>query len=386
MSILFICITSKEDAQGNVPIYCRITIDGKRSQFSVGLSIKKDLWNQKKQVAKPKAPNSGQINITLSEMRNKLQKIHLEMEEEYCTCETIKQRFLNVKTKRKSIQVIIAEYLDKKKQSIGGNKQHNGITQNSYNVAYRIFKKFENYLIECQKTDLLPEAINEQYMKSYHQWLLLKDWTNDYIIKCLQAVKTSLDYAIELGEITNNPIAFYQFPKRSEATVIYLTMEEKEKLENYSFTAPKLQEVQDLFLFQCYTGLSYSDIYLFSEENIDDSRCFIKMERIKTKQEAILPFLPQAQMIWEKYNKSLPQISNQKYNAYLKEVAGVLGIKKNLTSHVARKTFGTLVLNAGVSIEVVSKCLGHSNIRTTQQIYARINENRVLREFDKIKI
>jgi integrase/recombinase XerD len=384
MNILFHCIASKTDATQNTPIYCRITKFGKRAEISTGISVNRKNWVQKTKTIKSAEPNYTTKQMVLSELHNKITRLDLLNADANLSAEELKNlAFPPPMEAKKTMHEIVDAYLLKKSKLIDKPKNFGGITQLSYNVSYRIFQ----YLKEFIPKNTLPMAINEVFMKKYHGHLIdNKKFQNDYIIKCLQAVKTTLNHAIELGEIQNNPLAFYEFPQKSVTELVFLTSKEKDLLEKHVFVAKKLQQIQDLFLFQCYTGFCYTDMKNFNSENIynEGEGLFLKISRQKTDQVSIVPFLPQAQKIWKKYDEKLPIPSNSNYNAYLKEIAGTLGIDKRLTTHVARKTFATLVLNAGVSMETVSRCLGHSSIKTTQSVYAKINETRILKEFEDI--
>lgn len=382
MSILFLCLPSKKDAKGQNTIFCRVTIDKERCQFSTNINIMSKNWVQKKQAVKTQDSNAQFVNILLSEMKNKISRLFLENSLD--NIEDFKKMFFEEKHQQMTVNEIITSFLQKKKLLIDKDKKLGGITLVTFNSISKTLEHLSSFCGE----NAYPNELDNDFIKKYHQYLIEeKKFKNDYIVKCLQIVKTILNHAIELKELTYNPLAFTQLPKRSAGDFVYLTSEEKDKLEQHHFHSEKLKNVQDLFLFQCYTGFAYIDMCNFSNQYLfqDGGKLYIKMKRQKTEQEAIIPFFAKAQEIWEKYNEKLPIISNQKYNAYLKEVAGVLEINKKLTTHVARKSFAMLSLNAGVSMEAVSRCLGHSDIRTTQKVYAKVNETRILREFDNIE-
>jgi site-specific recombinase XerD len=177
----------------------------------------------------------------------------------------------------------------------------------------------------------------------------------------------------------------------------FLSTEELQSIEDKKFTISRLDEVRDMFVFSCYTGLAYADIAKLSLNEIEigiDKQKWIYTHREKTETKSNIPLLPKALEIIEKYKnhpecvisgKLLPLRSNQKMNAYLKEIAILCEITKNLTFHSARHTFATTVtLTNGVPIESVSSMLGHKNIRTTQ-IYAKVVEKKVSEDMKKLK-
>ena len=166
----------------------------------------------------------------------------------------------------------------------------------------------------------------------------------------------------------------------------YLTEDEIKIILKKKMVSERLEHVRDLFVFSCFCGLAYSDVANLRQENIQksfDGNLWIITKRVKTNTDVNVPLLDIPKMILKKYKgklpdgKILPVISNQKLNAYLKEIADICGIKKNLTFHLARHTFATTTtLSKGVPIETVSKMLGHTNIETTQ-IYARITNSKI---------
>lgn len=168
-------------------------------------------------------------------------------------------------------------------------------------------------------------------------------------------------------------------------------------MDQKEISIARLSEVRDVFLFCCYTGFAYSDIYNFEYNAITkgmDGEYWLSTERQKTGVKESVPLLPVAMGIITKYrghpycisaNRLLPVNSNQRYNAYLKEIADICGIEKKITSHIARHTFATTVTLAnGVPIETVSSMLGHSSIRTTQ-VYAKVIEKKVSEDMQNLK-
>jgi site-specific recombinase XerD len=188
--------------------------------------------------------------------------------------------------------------------------------------------------------------------------------------------------------IDRNPFSNYK-TKIREVERVYLSEEEIENIINKDFKTDRLSLVRDIFLFSCFTGLAYIDVKNLTKSHISlgiDGEKWIFTHRQKTETASKIPILPITQMIIDKYedhpeccnqNKLLPILSNQKMNAYLKEIAGVCEIEKELTFHIARHTFATTVtLTNGVPIESVSKMLGHKNLRTTQH-YAKVLDKKV---------
>ena len=175
--------------------------------------------------------------------------------------------------------------------------------------------------------------------------------------------------------------------------MVYLNKEELELVEKHKFAQMRLEQVRDMFIFCCYTGLAYAEMSNLKSKHIVtgfDGKEWIKMHRKKTGKDFSVPLLEKPIQIIEKYGdtkteKILPKISNQKFNSYIKEICEIVGIEKNISHHIARKTFATTVLLYNdVPMEIVSELLGHSKIQTTQQHYGKIVQKKVSEEMSKL--
>lgn len=198
--------------------------------------------------------------------------------------------------------------------------------------------------------------------------------------------KGYIQEAIDRGVYNGiNPYAFFKFKKGKAKDPVFLIEEEVEQIKKYEPFYDYLKRVKDLFLFQCFTGMAYIDLMGFNKESVSelDGHKVIRSTRSKTDESYISLLLPDAERIAEKYDYNFPKISNQKYNSYLKELASNVGIKKNLTSHVARHTFATYLLNKDIPIETVSKAMGHSDIKMTQH-YAKLLGRKVVDDMKKL--
>ncbi|MBI9064944.1 MAG: site-specific integrase, partial [Marinilabiliaceae bacterium] len=217
------------------------------------------------------------------------------------------------------------------------------------------------------------------------------------VMKHLSRFRTLMNLAIKLGWMEHYPFKAYKLSyKQSDRK--YLSKEELSRIEAKRFKIERLQLTKDLFIFSCYTGLAYSDVVQLEPNHITigiDGNNWIFTHRKKTDNAVRIPILPTAHYLIDKYKdhpRSLhngtlfPKISNQKLNGYLKEIADLCEVDKNLTFHMARHTFATTVtLSNGVPIETVSKILGHHRIATTQ-IYARVVENKVSEDMHQLQV
>ncbi len=199
-------------------------------------------------------------------------------------------------------------------------------------------------------------------------------------------------FAIGHDYLDKDPFLLYR-AKLVKKEVVFLSVEELKKLERQTFHIKRIEIIKDCFVFWCYTGLAFKEMVSLKRENIVkgyDGEDWIKMKRQKTQKELSVPLLPKAKKILRKYvsenDQLLPVTSNARFNAYLKEIADVVGIEKRLTHHVARRTFATTVLLFNnVPMEVVSELLGHSKMATTQQSYGKIVQKKVGEEMKRLR-
>ncbi|WP_242205852.1 site-specific integrase [Aestuariivivens insulae] len=216
-------------------------------------------------------------------------------------------------------------------------------------------------------------------------------------MKHIKRLRRMVTLAYQMEWIHRDPFVNFKI-KIEKKEREFLTGDELQSIENLSSKIERLMVVKDLFVFSCYTGISYSDIVRLTTVNIVkgiDGHPWISGKRTKTGTPFKIPLLPKASILIDKYKNDirtsisdnlLPKLSNQKLNSYLKEIADHCGIKKNLTFHMARHTFATTVtLTNGVPIETVSKLLGHTKLATTQ-IYARVVEKKVSQDMEKLKL
>ena len=189
--------------------------------------------------------------------------------------------------------------------------------------------------------------------------------------------------AIALDLLSKDPYMLFKMPTRKSREPTYLEDFEIKKIMGYEPLNDKLCHVKDLFIIQCFTGLSYIDLSQFDSSciHIIDGKKVLKSNRQKTDESFISLLLPEAESILNKYAYNLPKISNQKYNDYLKLLGAGAGINKNLTTHVARHTYATYLLNKGIPIETVSRAMGHSNIKMTQH-YAKLLAKKVISDME----
>ena len=374
--VLFYLKKGSEKKNGEVMIMARITIDGKLCQFSTKQSILPNNWSVAS--GKAKGKDAGKINALLDDIRSALNTIYHEMQrrDNYVTAEKVKNEFLGHTENHETILSLFQKHNDNMKQLVGISRTI--ATYRKYEVTRRHLADFihDKYNL----SDIPIREITPIFITDFELYLrtACKCGYNT-AAKFLLFLKSIIIVARNNGILTKDPFANYKIQMK-KVDRGYLTEDEIKIILKKKMVSERLEHVRDLFIFSCFTGLAYSDVANLREENIRksfDGKLWIMTKRQKTNTDVNVPLLDIPKMILKKYKgklpngKILPVISNQKLNAYLKEIADICGIKKNLTFHLARHTFATTTtLAKGVPIETVSKMLGHTNIETTQ-IYAR---------------
>lgn len=380
--VLFYLKKGSEKRNGEVTIMARITIDGKICQFSTKQSIHPDNWNVK--AGKATGKSGGQINKLLDDIKASLHQIYHEQQrrDNYVTAEKVKNEFLGHTEHHETLLNLFEKHNSDVKQLIGISKSAS--TYQKYEVTRKHLVNFIQY--KYNLSDIALKEINLMFITDFEVYLkTIGKCNSNTTAKFMQFFKRIVLIARNNGLIIGDPFANYKI-RLQRVDRGYLTEDEIKKILKLKLVSDRLEHVRDLFIFSCFTGLAYIDVAGLIKENIRksfDGNLWIMTKRVKTGIDVNVPLLDIPKMILDKYKdklpngKILPVISNQKLNSYLKEIADLCGIKKNLTFHLARHTFATTTtLGKGVPIETVSKMLGHTNIETTQ-IYARITNNKI---------
>ncbi|MDN4028687.1 site-specific integrase [Chryseobacterium gambrini] len=393
LKILFLISATRINKQGLVPIICRLTFQGDRKAFSTGLFINPNCWNSKQQKAKPPNDENTFINSQLSLIKNEINQafLFLQVNEETFDVEDVFLQYKGeIPKKNKTVLHVFNEHNDKLEKLVG--KDYTIGTLWKFKQAKQLLKDYLKH--QYNKNDYQFKDMNLKFVQDYEFYLKSeKNLALATVNKTIQRFRRMIRVAISEGIIDKDPFILYKV-KLIKKEVVYLTTEELESLEKHQFSQFRLQQVADMFIFCCYTGLAYNEMSNLETKHIVkgfDGNYWIKMIREKTQKEISIPLLPKSANIIEKYqkigniNKILPGISNQKFNSYLKEIAEIIGIQKNLTHHIARKTFATTVLLFNdVPIEIVSELLGHSKITITQEHYAKVVNKKVSEQMLKL--
>lgn len=385
--ILFLLQKNRINSKNKCPIRCRITYNKKRKIFSTGFFISPDYWNSKEQLAKPPSKDNTFINTQLSLIKQQINQafLFLQVNEKEFDVEDIYLQHKGKSIKSEKTFLEIFDYHNSKvKKTIGIDYVES--TYKKFEECKRLIKKFIKH--KYKRNDLVLQNIKFIFLEDLDYYLKTeRKQSQSTINKHIQRVRKIIKLAILEGFIDKDPFIFYR-PKRTTKELIFLTSEELKLIETHQLRQKKLVIVKDLFIFCCYTGLAYADMSELNTKHIQvgfDGNEWIEMNRKKTKSKVSIPLLPKAKEILIKYNNQLPKISNQRFNSYLKEIADIVGINKNLTHHIARKTFAsTVLLYNGVPMEVVSELLGHSKITVTQEHYAKVVKKKISDEVLKL--
>ncbi len=382
--ILFYVRKNYVNKNGNSGIMIRVTLNGEMVQFSSKLEIDPKLWDAKSGKAMGKTKEAMKLNALLDNIRVSVTNHYQDLvrREGYVTVEKIRNSFLGHTDKQRTLLDLFKNYLVDLDKLVGISK-----TKATYAKYERTYRRLQDFMQHQYKiTDIALKEINHKFVTDFETYLRTEcGCGNNTTYKFIQFFKTIVLIAKNNGWIYADPFANYTLHFKP-ADRGYLTEEELSRIITKTFGNKRLDQVRDIFVFSCFTGLAYIDVKQLVEDDIRtsfDDGMWIMTKRQKTDTAVNVPVLKIPAMILEKYRgklkngRVLPVLSNQKMNSYLKEIADLCGINKNLTFHLARHTFATTTtLSKGVPIETVSKMLGHTNIKTTQ-IYARITNNKI---------
>lgn len=395
LSVLFYIKRQKLLKNGEAPICMRITVDKRKAEIMIKRSVPVTLWNQQKECSKGKDRNSTELNHYINTVRAKVLQIHRELETESCiiTADAIRDRYYGRDKIQRTLLDVYSEHNEKCRALIG--KEYTESTVAKFDTSINRLREFISY--NYHKDDLFLNELDGQFIHDFEYWLKTSiGCKNNSALKHLKNLKKVIRIAQANEWIRKDPFCGIHF-KVEEVNVEFLSKDELDTLMNKEFAIKRLEQVRDVFAFCCFTGMAFADVCQLSKEHLvrDNNGClWIRKARQKTKQMCNIPVISPAKRLIDKYSSNmecvaknvlLPVLSNQKMNAYLKEIADLCGIKKRLTTHVARHTAATVVFLANeVSMENVAKILGHSNIRMTQH-YAKVLDSSIMRDMGNVE-
>lgn len=396
-SLLFWVNTSRLN-NNQVPVYARVTVNGKRVNISLKRKVILSEWDSAKSKLKGSNQEAKLFNRFLEQVRSQIYLAYEQLlsENKLINAQAIKARYLGEDEQHRSLLELFEYHNTTMSKNLHKDTMRHYKTTQNYLKSF-LSKKIKTDNIYLSNLDYSFIVDFEYYLKAHEPTDHQRKISNNTAMKHLQRLRKMLTMAYHLEWIDRDPFVRFKssFEKRERE---FLSESELLKLENFHSPVNRLNIVKDLFVFSCYTGISYIDLNNLTRDNIVkgiDGNDWLITKRQKTKTNVKIPLLDKALELVFKYenhprivanNGILPRLSNQRINAYLKEIADLCKIKKNLTFHIARHTFATTVtLSNGVPIETVSKLLGHTKIATTQ-IYARVIERKVSEDINALKI
>lgn len=395
ISVLFYAKKSKTKSNFRVPIYLRITVNGKRAEFSTGKDVEISKWSSAQNRLKGNSEEARAINKYLDILKSNVLVLEnkLALSRESFDAIDIKNLLTGANTTERYLIPIFEEHNSKIEKLLG--KEYAPATLKNFKTCLAHLKEFLWKF--HKKSDIDIQKLEPSFLNDFDFFLRTKpNINNNSAVKHTKNLSKILKLCYQNNWIEKDLVIFYK-GKFQEVNVNFLTEEEIKTIKNKDFIGSGLNIVRDIFIFSCYTGLAYVDIFNLTNEQITigvDGNLWIITNRQKTGINSNIPLLPIAEEIIKKYEnhplvsnsgKLLPVYSNQKVNEYLKTIADNCNINKKLTFHCARHTFATTVtLSNNVSMESVSKMLGHKSIKTTQH-YAKILDKKVSEDMNNLK-
>lgn len=388
ISVLFYGRKSRMTTKGLMPIYLRMTLGKQRFDVTTMLYVDEKQWSVEAGKMRSNSEEARSINAQLEALRMKVYDYQREIikEGKTVTVETLKAKWFGTVIERPRMLLEIFAHHNKQMSQLVG-QEFSPLTLKRYTTSKKHTHDFIKWKYNVDDLDI--KDLTFEFITDYEFWLKsVRKCDHNTTMKYLSNFKKIVNICLKNGWLTRNPFLGYKLTKR-EVERPYLSQEELETISSKTFMTPRVNQVRDIFLFSCYTGLAYADLKKLSRTEIStgiDGEKWIFTRRQKTETATRVPLLPPAQEILDRYanhpqcqneGRLLPVLSNQKMNSYLKEVADLGGIVKKMTIHTARHTFATTVtLTNGVPIETVSQMLGHKNLKITQH-YAKILDKKV---------
>ena len=388
-NVLIVPRAKRNEKQTSEKLYARITVGGQRVELSLGRDVKQGLFNAKAQRCLANSKQARLTNDFVEIVKSNLNEIRQQLiiEKKTITTELIRSRYKGLPDPDEKSCPHLLEFYDehnRKFKELIGTKDHSASTYQRHLTSKKHVKEYIEKVYS--KDDLSLEKVNYKFLNNYEHYLKVKRGCNhNSTMKYIKNLGKIIRLAYAEGYIRLNPFGKFKLSYEPVTREI-LTQKEVNHLVKMEIEEDRLDRVRDLFVFCIYTGVAFCDVHTLKINNIVKDNAgdkWIKNKRHKTNVDYLVPIMKVPRKIIKKYKNHpqrvkkglvIPQISNQNYNAYLKELAIRCKIEKNLTSHIARHTFATTItLENGVPLEVVSKMLGHTSLKTTQ-IYAKVHE------------
>jgi len=394
--ILFFLKKGKGSNQKSLAIYVRVTINGERVEWTCQRTCDPARWNQQTGRVMGNKDETKSLNQYLDAIQANIFQVQREytLRNEPITAGLVRAKILHKTDEKKYSLIEVYQYHNDQFEKLVGSEFSYG-TYKKFKSALKSLKSFLEW--KFKKHDVYLADVNHRFITDYEFYLksVQKLQHNSAMVN-VKKLKKIIRQCVANDCLDKDPFKSYKITTK-ETHRNFLMKEELETLLGRNISVQRLDQVRDIFLFSCYTGLSYTDVMTLTRNNISigiDGEQWIFTTRTKTDTALRIPLLPVAKKIIDKYSNQpeiissdrlLPKLTNQRLNSYLKEISDICEFKKMLTFHCARHTFATTVtLTNGVPIETVGKMLGHKSLRTTQ-IYAKILDNKVSSDMQALK-
>lgn len=392
--LLFYIRRDKTNKKGEAPVFMRLTINGERADASIKRFIEPHAWNSAKGKANEKSRGGKDLNLYLDAISANILRIQrdLELDKKEVSAQIILNRYLGKEQSDRHTLMEVFRAHNEKCRALSGISLAPG-TVIRYETSLRLTEAFLR--TTYKKEDCYLDEITHQFVEDYDFYLrTVRRCCHNTTTKYLLNFKKIVRIALAKGWMKKDPFAQVHFhfePVERE----FLEKQELKVLLNKEITITRLAQVRDIFCFCCLTGLAFMDVQQLKPEHLVadiHGKIWIRKARQKTKNMCNIPLLDEAQKIIDRYKDHpycqthgvlLPVCSNQKMNSYLKELADICGIHKNLSTHCARHTFATLTLASGATIDNVAKMLGHANVNMTRR-YAKVLDSSIMRDMEVV--
>ncbi len=397
-NVLFFIKKAKLLKNGEASVCMRITVNGVRVENNIRKSIEPALWNQAKECAKGKSRKACELNLFIEQARIKLRKLFDELEERNypVTSRILQEKFFGINEEVKEVRTLIGtmqEHNDQCRELVG--KDYALITVRRYESCKRYLAELIRQ--KYDKEDLPLSEVNGELVRAFEFYLKTeKSCQQNTVIRYMKCLKKITNLALANEWTSKDPFIGIKFHEK-EVIREFLTMDELLTIYHKEFPLERITIVRDVFIFAALTGLAFIDVYNLRPEHVSEDsngNLWIVKPREKTNNLCNIPLLSIPKQILDKYKDNpycmdkgtlLPVPCNQKMNSYLKEIADLCGIKKNLTTHTARHSFASVIALANnVSLPNVAKMLGHSSTRMTQH-YAKVLDQTILRDMQEVE-
>ena len=392
--LLFYIRRDKTNKKGEAPVFMRLTINGERADASIKRFIEPHAWNSAKGKANEKSRGGKDLNLYLDAISANILRIQrdLELDKKEVSAQIILNRYLGKEQSDRHTLMEVFRAHNEKCRALSGISLAPG-TVIRYETTLRLTEEFlqKNY----KKEDCYLDEVTNQFIEDFEFFLkTVRRCCHNTTSKYLMNFKKIVRIALAKGWMKKDPFAQIRFhldPVERE----FLEKQELKAMLNKEITITRLAQVRDIFCFCCLTGLAFTDVQQLKAEHLVadiHGKIWIRKARQKTKNMCNIPLLDEAQKIIDRYRDHpycqthgvlLPVCSNQKMNSYLKELADICGIRKNLSTHCARHTFATLTLASGATIDNVAKMLGHANVNMTRR-YAKVLDSSIMRDMEVV--